>query len=354
VGKCREADLPTVPRVVYDQDTRWNNKYKQYETISSNWEKFVANNVLNHEQGKAFLAFFQEVLEPLMIWTRVCECESANAFDALNAYIFAAPLLVLHVPPSIVGSRLRHFFYPGVIAAATLQPTFCIHLASPMIVKFLRANMMEIVTDVVKKRWDEDEWLRYTSFEQQRAFIQRVNKENTVNMFYKTNADEFPCLFAVFELLWSMPASSADVERVFKSHARFSNDRPRLSHAACESQLVIQTFSSASEAREVPHHVKVADGDHVEKFLDTVSPLWKARAAESLTAGMVVDTFWLKEQSRVRWETWKATLISQNPDNTWKVKWKGRPGRGNADGTTSTECFSPLVDDWLVTATRKD
>lgn len=342
VKDCREAALPGIV-VPFDQDTRWNNKFLQYQVIASNWEKFVVANVLNATEGRAIHEFFQTILEPLMLHTRICEAEAANIFDSLSAYVFAAPMLVLQVPKTFVKDRLRHFDYPCIAAAATLCPLQNLSLASPFMLHSLKQNCLRIVTNVIKREWDDDEWLRYVSFDQQRAWCTRLNRENTVACFWAAYATEFPMLYAIFDLLWNLPASSADVERVFKAHARICADRPRLGNDGCEAQLVIHTFETAAT---IPpeHHVKNIDGEVVSKFLDTIATVWKEQAADSLNPGDTVTTYWLKPEQRTRnrWEHWKATLVEKQADGTWKVKWSGRK---EAAGSNLT--FSPLVDDWL-------
>jgi hypothetical protein len=344
VKPCRDAALPGVI-IPFDQDTRWNNKFLQYQAISANWEKYVVANVISSEQGKACLDFFNAILEPLMMHTRICESEAANVFDSLSAYTFAAPMLVLQVPEALIKDGLRRFAYPCVIAAATLCPLFNLSLVSPFILNALKQNLHYIVTQVVKREWDEDEWSRYVQFDQQRAWITRLNRENTVNCFWQTYVTEFPMLHAVFDLIWHMPASSADVERVFKVHARLCAERPRLGNDGCEAQLVIHTFETAATVPP-PHHVKNIEGEQVSKFLDTVAVVWKEAAAAQLNPGDVVTTYWLKaeQRTRSRWEHWKATLVEKLNDGTWKVKWSGRK-----DAVGLNEHFKPLVDDWLPT-----
>ena len=228
---------------------------------------------------------------------------------------------------------MRHFDYDVVVVAACLQPTMNIGACNPFMLRQLTIRVKCAVTDVLKLPWNEEEWRAYISFAQQSAWGMRTRKNRTAEDFWSNVSNEFPTLNALFDVVRTVAASSADVERCFESHSRIASGRHRLGIQAVESQLIIHSHIAHEGKPVIPKQSVLVSPEDIQRYLDVVARLWKKLMAAELESGMVICTYWLNAESKARhrYIAERAELIKAEPDGCWRVKWK--------DTKSSTERF---------------
>lgn len=338
ITEPEHAELRSIPAFI---DSRWNSWYDACEVVSDEWHKYVALKILTTPEVNAVRDAL-EALGPWRIHTERCEREDANVFDLTNAFAVCLPIAFAKNLKVSREKFLRNCYKDTLLAAVSLFPTLYMSSLSLPVKTFLQQALLTVARKILPDV-DRGEELTNEASQLFEGFLQQAWRagDHTAESAVVDFWEKAPLkrLAAVFFALCRLPASSADVERLFSAHGCLHTARRcRLGEDSVSAQLQLHSLLRAQKRAPASFHCPIVNDGLLQKLIEICQWAWKTSNTATLRSGETICVF-MKTNSGLL-QGYAATTVEMIAPSRWKVTWK--------DDKKSQQEFLPLIDDWTI------
>lgn len=343
-----ERELKPLPPKI---DSRWWAQYEALLELCNSSLSFLGAKAIT--QGELLeCEEAQRVIAPWYDLSRRCERLDATIFMAVYAYCVLLPPLLQNENEAAL-LKFRHHVYRDLhLAAVALSPDLNFSALPFMTRQMLRSLLLSETSHIALAKSDfssaekakkdleaeVDSWFHEKARHPSRH--DALDFDVDYSDFWDKHGKEWPHLKELHRLLCGMPASSAEVERMFATHSRIhTKARASLSEKAVTNEVLLRSFSKMQ--REAPLRGNVGEclprlaHAQLALFLKVCQSIYLETLVGQLVAGAVVRV-WFRAQPN----PWTCELRTQTVKNSWEVTWHG--------ATSSRQLFCPLKDEWEV------